>query len=158
MSKPTITNHLTGPMNIKFMAVARPFKNIKSGKSEFSIKGWLDASDEAVAHLTSVAEYKVDTKTNRNLEDKSSLMINFTTNYEPKVYNVDGVELLGNDIPFYDGRIDKGSAVVSYNLIDYGDTSIVRLTGVKLLSLNLAPREEGGATTSEIENLLKTSG
>lgn len=152
MSKKTITNHVTGPMDIKFMAVARPFKE------EYSINGFLDANDPAIAHLTEVAEYKVDTKTNRKLEDKSKLKVNFTTTFEPKVFDEDSNELTGTDIPFFDGRIDSGTAIVTYVVVDYGDNKIVRLSGVKLLALNLAPREEGGANTSEIDQLLRNSG
>lgn len=158
MSKAKITNHVTGPVDIKFMAVARPFKNLKSGKAEYSIKALLDSSDPAVSHLKSVAEYKIDTKTNRNSTDKSKVTVNFATTFEPKVMNSDGDLLTGTSIPFFDGRTDTGTAIVTYSVIDYGDNKIVRLSGVKLLELNLAPREEGGATTSEIENLLKTSG
>lgn len=153
-----VTNHVTGPMDIKFMAVARPFKNIKSGKDEYSVKGLLDVTDPAISHLTSVAEYKVDTKTNRNSTDKSKMTINFTTGFTPKVYDVSGNELTGSDIPFFDGRIDSGKAIVSYSVIDYGDNKIVRLAGVKLLELNLAPREEGTSTMSEIDAMLKNSG
>lgn len=166
MSKAKVTNHVTGPVDIKFMAVARPFNNQKSGKSEYSIKALLDSSDQAVSHLREVAEYKVDTKTNRNSTDKSKVTINFMSslqdkdgNYvQPKVMDVDGNVLTGADIPFFDGRTDTGTAIVTYSVIDYGDNKIVRLSGVKLLELNLAPREEGGATTNEIEQLLKTSG
>lgn len=155
--KPKITNHATGPMSIGFMAAARPLLNKKSGKTEYSIKGLLDSSDPAVAHLREVAEYKVDTKTNRNSSDKSKVTINFTTTFEPKVVNADGEHLTGADIPFFDGRIDTGTAVVTYNVIDYGDNQIVRLTGIKLLDLQLAAREDGEKTVSEIDQLLKAS-
>jgi len=153
--KPTITYHTTGPVDVKFMAIARPLTNKKSGKEEYSLKSVMDRTDPALSHLKEIAEYKVDTKTNRNLEDKSKVVINFSSTFAPKVKDVDGNELLGKDIPFFDGRTDTGTAIVTYSVIDYGDNKIVRLAGVQLLSLNLAPREEKGGTVDQIKAKLR---
>ena len=151
-NKGKVSRHTTGSGQILFMAAARPLNNLKSGKSEHSIKLKLANDDAAVAHLSEVANYKVDTKTNR--AQKDGVTINFTSEFAPKVYNAEGVELTGNDIPFFDGRIDTGMAGVVYNVIDYGDNQIVRLAAIKLLDLNLAPREKG-KSVSELENAIK---
>lgn len=156
MSK-KITEHATGKGQILFMAAAKPLHNQKNGKTEFSIKVKLSEDDPAVAHLRSVAEYKIDTKTNRANAGSGEIIVNFTSDFAPKVVDSAGEALEGNDIPFFDGRKDTGTAAVTYKLIDYGSNSIVRLSGIKLLDLNLAPREgsEGEQTIDVTMDMLK---
>lgn len=156
MSK-QITEHTTGTGEILFMAAAKAFTNKRTNKSEFSIKVKLSGSDEAVKHLSDIASYKVDTKTNRSLKESgaSEIVINFTSDYAPKVLGLEGEELKGSEIPFFDGRKDKGSAIVSYKVIDYGTNKIVRLSGIRFLELNLAPRDEKESSMDVTLEMLK---
>lgn len=150
------TEHLTGVGEIKFMAVGRPLTNQKSGKSEYSIKLRLPEGDSSIAHLSEIADYKVDTKSNRkNLAGDGHKFINFASDYAPKIMDSDGNVLEGDDIPFFDSREDTGTAVVSYKVIDFGDNKIVRLGGVKLMQLNLTEKEGKESVDSTLE-LLKT--
>lgn len=155
MSK-KVTIHQTGKASVKFMAAARALKNIKNGKEEFSVKLELLNSQENTQalrdHLMEVAEYKVDTKTNRKLDDR--MVVNFSSTYAPKVYDAQGTELTGQDIPFFDGRIDTGTVDVTYKVIDYGTNKIVRLAGIKILDLNLAPRDTNEASIDDIKSQL----
>lgn len=152
MSKSTTTVHSTGTGEILFMSAARAFTNQKTGKSEFSIKVKLQDSDSAVSHLKTIAEYKVDTKTNRALKGTGTTVITFASDYAPKVFGSDGVELTGKDIPYFDGRKDTGTATVSYKVIDFGNNKIVRLSGITLNSLTIAPK---GAEQS-LDSLMDT--
>jgi hypothetical protein len=155
MSK-KVTEHKTATGSVLFMAAAKAFTNKKTNKSEYSIKVKLQSTDQAVAHLSEIAEYKVDTKTNRALEGTGEVVINFATDYAPIVTGADGAELKGREIPFFDGRKDTGSAIVSYKVIDYGNNKIVRLSGIQLLELNLAPRgEDTGVSVDELEAQIK---
>lgn len=155
-----ITNHVTSVGDILFMAAARPLKNQRTGKEEYTIKVKLDESVEGTLdvknHLLEVAEYKVDTKTNRQLSGE--LILNFSSNFAPEVMGPDGQVWKGKEIPFFDGRKDTGKAAVSYNVIDYGDNKIVRLAGIKIVDLNLAPREESSESLSDIKDVLKNLG
>ncbi len=151
------TEHATQAGEILFMAASRPLLNNKNGKTEFSIKVKLNKTDPAVAHLTEVANYKVDTKTNRTSKDKDTLIVNFTSEFAPLVSDTSG-QLEGQEIPFFDGRKDTGTAIVAYKVIDFGDNQIVRLSGIKLLNLNLAPRENKGSSTELTLELLKKIG
>lgn len=143
MTKQT-TTHTTAEGKILFLAAAKAFKNKRSEKEEYSIKIELDSNDAAVAHLAEIASYKVETKTNRALEGTGKTVINFTSSFAPMVIGADGAELKGKEIPFFDSRKDEGTAVVSYKVIDFGDNKIVRLSGIKLKELKLAPREAQG--------------
>lgn len=157
MSK-KITEHATSVGSIQFMAAARALMNQKAGKEEYSIKIKLSESDPAVAHLKEVAEYKVDTKTNRALSGTGEVIVNFSSTFAPKVLDSDNCELTGKEIPFFDGRKDSGEAVVSYKVIDYGNNKIVRLSGIKLLNLELAPRDEGEQSINVTLDVLKNIG
>ena len=153
-----ITDHVTGVGEIQFMAVARALLNQKTGKEEYSLKIKLKSDDASIAHLKEVAEYKIDTKTNRALEGTGEVIVNFTSDFAPTVLSADNTKLTGTEIPFFDGRRDKGTAAVSYKVIDYGNNKIVRLAGVKLVDLDLAPREETSQTTDQLMEQLKNIG
>lgn len=160
MSK-TITSYTTGSADILFMAAARPLTNKGTGKEEYSIKLAIDsatAEGKAVSSLLfDIAEYKIDTKTNRGLQRKGELsadyssgkfVVSFISNYAPVVTDWEGNTLEGSSVPFFDGRKDTGTANVTFKVIDYGDNKIVRLHGIQLMKLNLAPREEIASETS----------
>jgi hypothetical protein len=157
MSK-NVTEHTTGAGEILFMAAAKALNNKKTGKTEFSIKLKLPATDPCISHLTSVANYKVDTKTNRAMQDSGNMVINFSSNFAPTVVDADNSALEGSSVPFFDGRKDKGTAAVTYKVIDYGDNQIVRLSGIKLLSLDLAPRDESSNSIDVTLETLKNIG
>ena len=143
------TEHATGVGEVLFMAAARPLTNAKTGKSEYSVKIRLSAEDAAVAHLKEIAEYKIDTKTNRSLEGTGQVIVNFTTEFEPTVMDASNEVLAAAEVPFFDGRTDKATAAVSYKVIDYGNNKIVRLSGIKLLSLDIAPKGDGSSLSLE---------
>jgi len=142
----TVTLHKTGQGAALFMVAAKPLLNKHTGKPEYSVKMKFQESSasamEMKSHLQEIADYKIDTKTNRALSGE--FIVNFSSEFEPVVTNADGVTLEGQDIPFFDSRIDTGIVNVTYKVIDYGNTKIVRLGAVQILSLNLAPREDKG--------------
>lgn len=154
MSK-KVTEHATGEGQILFMAAAKPLTSQKTQKTEYSIKLKLSESDPAIEHLRSVAEYKIDTKTNRALAGTGEVVVNFSSTYAPKVLGLDGQELKDNSIPFFDGRKDSGTAAVTYKVIDFGNNQIIRLSGIKLQSLNLAPRDDSGQSLDVTMDMLK---
>lgn len=153
MSTKKITEHTTETGKILFMAVARPLLNAKTGKEEFSVKMELNNTDTSISHLEEVASYKVDTKTNRKLAGTNKVVVNFSSEFAPVVLDSNNNKMEGREIPFFDGRVDSGTAVVSYKVINYGDNTIVRLSGIKLLSLELAPREN--STTDSLDVTLE---
>lgn len=154
------TKHFTGEGEIQFMAAARPFTNQKNGKQEYSIKIKLLADDSAVDHLRSIAEYKVDTKTNRALAGTGEVIINFTSTFPVQVISPTGEkltakseegEILTDNVPFFDSRVDSGKAMVEYKVIDYGDVKVVRLAGIALTELNLTEKEIKSSTNELLE-------
>lgn len=153
----TTTEHLTGVGTVLFMAAARPMKD-DEGRDEFTIKVRFAETDPVIAHLSAVSPKKLDTKTNRGMEGTGELVVSFSTQFAPKVFGLDNRELTGREIPFFDGRKDKATAAVSYKVVDYGKNVVVRLSGIKLVSLDQAPREEGGVSTSDILSKLKEIG
>lgn len=163
MGQSTTTQHVTGTGKILFMAAARPLTDKKTGKTEFSIKIELEGSDPAIAHLKEVAGYKIDTKTNRNRTD-GKVVVNFATSLQqkdgsykgPVVLDANGNELTGEAIPFFDGRVDSGKAIVTYSYINYGNTSIVRLAGIKLVELTKAPRAAKVSGTDDVRKLMSS--
>ena len=158
MSTKNITEHTTNLGTILFMAAAKPILNKKNNKKEYSVKVELNSNDPAVAHLREIADYKVDTKTNRASTDKSKLIVNFTSDFNPTVTSPSGETLEGDSVPFFDGRTDKGTATVQYKVIDYGTNKIVRLSGITLNTLSLAPREpwEPKSRTNDLKNAIKS--
>ena len=150
-----ITNHTTGVGEIQFMAVARPLNNKFTGKEEYSIRLLLDENDPCVEHLRGINDRKIDNSTNRKLAGTGKVSIGFTTAYKPTVVGVDGEEILEGEVPFFNGLNDKGTGVVMYTVVEYDKTSVIRLAGVRLKSLELAPREEGESTASDILSKLK---
>ena len=148
MSK-NVTSHTTLEGEVLFMSAARAFKNKKNGKEEFSIKVKLKDSDPAIKHLKEVAEYKVDTKTNRALEGTGEVIVSFTSSFAPLVVDMHNKILKDKEIPFFDGRKDKATALVGYKVIDFGDNRIVRLAKITLTALTLAPRGDSLETTIE---------
>ena len=158
MSK-KITEHATGAGEILFMAAAKALHNKKTGKSEFSVKVRLKEDDAAVEHLRKIADYKIDTKTNRANAGSGFVIVNFTSDFAPRVVDKDNNLLEGSDIPYFDGRKDKGTAAVTYKVIDYGNNSIVRLSGLKLIDLNLEPREGSDEQSLDVTmDMLKNIG
>ena len=151
MSK-QVNTFATGVGQILFMAAAKPINNKKTGKTEYSIKVLLDTADQSVQHLNSINDRKVVKKDN-------GMQVNFTSDFAPTVLDADGNKLEGSNIPFFDGRIDSGKAAVSYKVIDYGNTQIIRLAGIKLLELNLAQREnDDSQSVDSIAESLKNIG
>lgn len=157
MSNKSITEYSTQVGSILFMAVAKPILNKKNNKKEYSVKVQLNSNDPAVEHLRQIADYKVDTKTNRASTDKSKVIINFTSDYNPVVVSPSGETLEGDSVPFFDGRTDTGTGTVSYKVIDYGTNKIVRLSGVTLSTLSLAPREPWEPKKSQAGTDLKNA-
>jgi hypothetical protein len=157
MSK-KITEHVTGKAEILFMAAAKALHNKRTGKSEFSIKVKLSSDDAAVTHLKEIANYKIDTKTNRALEGTNTTVVNFASDFAPEVVDMSNESLQGSEIPYFDGRKDTGTAFVSYKVIDYGDNKIVRLSGIKLNELNLVPRDEQSTSLNVTLDTLKNIG
>ncbi len=150
MTTKKISEHTTEVGNILFMAAARPLLNTKNNKQEFSVKMELNNTDTSISHLEEVASYKIDTKTNRKLTGTNKVIVNFSSEFAPVVLDSNNNKMEGKEIPFFDGRIDTGTAVVSYKVINYGDNTIVRLSGIKLLSLNLAPRENSTSDALDV--------
>lgn len=151
MSK-QIETFTTGVGQMLFMAAAKPLTNKKTGKTEYSIKLLLDNADQSVAHINSINDRKV-------VKKDTGRQINFTSDFAPNVYDADNNKLEGANIPFFDGRIDSGKAAVSYKVISYGDTKIIRLAGIKLLELNLAQREnDDSQSVDSIAESLKNIG
>ena len=158
MSK-QVTEYVTGIGHILFMAAAKPLTNQRTGKTEYSIKMKFVDSDPCISHLSDIASYKIDTKTNRELSGTGEMVVSFNSEFAPKIVGADNTVLEGSAIPFFDGRIDKGTAVVSYKVIDYGNNKIVRLSGIKLVSLDLAVREgSSGDTIDQTLEKLKNIG
>ncbi len=150
MTTKKISEHTTETGKILFMAAARPLLNNKNNKQEFSIKMELSNTDTSISHLEEVASYKIDTKTNRKLAGTNKVVVNFSSEFAPVVLDSNNNKMEGKEIPFFDGRVDTGTAVVSYKVINYGESTIVRLSGIKLLSLELAPRENSTSDALDV--------
>jgi len=148
-----VTYHTTEEADVLFMAAARPLKDKATGKEEFTIKLRLLDDSETVKHLLEVSEAKIDTKTNRKLEGEKH--VNFSSTFAPVVVGADGVKLEDKAIPFFDSRKDKARAVVTYKVITYPTKTLVRLQGIKLVSVDLAPREGQEGTSSVAELISK---
>lgn len=151
------TDHLSGIGSVLFMAAARPLKT-EDGQDEFVIKVRFADTDPVIAHLKEVSPKKLDTKTNRGMEGTGELIVSFSSRFAPKVFGLDNRELTGREIPFFDGRRDKATAAVAYKVMEYGQKIVVRLDAIKLVTMDLAPREEGQVSTSDILSKLKEIG
>ena len=148
------TTHTTGIGNIQFMAAARPVVNkFAKGKKEYSIRIELNTNDECLDHIRGINSKKVDTDKNKELASTGKAVLNFTSDYAPKVKLADGTLLTTEQVPFFNSKVDEGTAVVTYKVIDFGDNKIIRLSEIQIMSLNLAPREEkqGETTYSDEE-------
>lgn len=143
-----VTYHTTEEADVLFMAAARALKDKVSGKEEFSIKLKLLDGSETVSHLMEVSEAKIDTKTNRKLVGEKH--VNFSSTFAPTVVGADGKKLEQGSIPFFDGRKDKARAKVTYKVITYPTKTLIRLQGIQLMSLDLAPREGQGASVADL--------
>lgn len=165
------THYSTQEGTVLFAAIQEQFatnlkrKQIKTGKATeeshlYSVRIKLNSSDPAIETIRNVNEAKVDTKANAKLQatEPNSTIINFSSNYLPKVVDVSGNELTGDLIPVFDGRSDSATAVVTFSVIDYGKSSIVRLTGIRFLSLEQAPKEETVQPMSVTLDMLKNIG
>lgn len=146
-----VTYFTTEEADVLFMAAAKPLKDKVTGKEEFSVKVRLLDGSPTVEHLLKVSEAKVDTKNNRKLEGEKH--ISFSSTFAPVVTGADGVKLEGRAIPFFDGRKDKARAIVTYKMITYPTKTLIRLQAIKILSIDLAPRE-GQESTSTVTDIL----
>jgi len=131
------TEHATGIGSIKFLAAARALNNQFTNKMEFSCRLVLDANDKCVEHIRGINSAKITTKN----AGEGQVNINFTSTFAPKVLNKDNEVLSGEEIPYFDGRTDTGTAAVTYKVVDYGDAKIIRLSGIKLLDLSIVEKE-----------------
>jgi hypothetical protein len=137
-----VTYHLTEEAEVLFMAIRMPTKNqYKEGQEEFAVKLKFLKGSKTIQHLMEIAESKVDTKTNRKLENEEK-HVSFKSYYQPKVWDAKGNKLEGDAIPFFNGTRDKARAIVAYAVKPNKNGMGVYLHGVKLLELELAPREE----------------
>lgn len=152
MSKNKSTTHSSGFGAIRFLFAAKPLLNKQKGKEEYVIKLEFDGSDaEALKlkdHLSSINSKKIVTN---NVSKAGNFIVSFASAYAPIVLSDEGTKLEGNDIPFFDSRIDSGEASVVYTVVDYGNTQIVRLKGITLKNLQMAERE---AKASKEDDLL----
>lgn len=158
MGKATITEHATGVGQVLFMMAAKPFQNEGQAKPQYSIKLQLDVNDQAISHLLTVNDAKVNTVANATLKAEGIQRINFSSDYQPDVIGVEGIKLEQEDIPFFNTtKGDTATAAVTYKVIDYGQGKkpLVRLSGIKLVSLNMAAREESGSSTEDLLASLK---
>lgn len=153
------SKHSTAVGNIKFMAIARPLLNKQTGKEEYSIKLEFDGSTpEGLALRQAIQAVQPKKIVTNNVSKQGNFILSFSTTYAPTVLDSEDNPLTGDTVPFFDSRTDTGQASVVYNVIDYGNTQIIRLAGVKLMQLDLAEREDsGGASADEILKLLKAS-
>jgi hypothetical protein len=151
----SVTYHKTEEAEVLFMNAAKPLKNKFSDKEEYAIKLKFLEGSKTIQHLMEVAESKVDTKINRKLaaEKPISWHISFSSIYPPVVLDADENKLSDKEIPFFDGRKDKARALVAYKVIHYPNARLVRLQGIKLVSLDLAPREEFKPTDKILEEI-----
>lgn len=161
MGKQT-TYHTTGLAELQFAMLVtnqktgKAFAN-KQGTEKYSVRVLLNENDSAISHIKSINEAKVDTKTNAKLQGTGKLSISFDTDYAPKVIGMDGTELTGRDVPFFNGLKDKATAVITYSVIDYGNKQLIRLAKVEFKSLELAPREAAGeSSVDDIRDQLKS--
>lgn len=151
----------TGEGKVLFMTVNKPLKNKQTGKINYSIRLELPENDQSIKHLKKIAEYKIDTKTNRSIMGTGKKVVSFETSFQPTVVGVDGEHLEGENIPFFDGRVDQATAKVVYTVVKYDDRSIIRLSGVRLTSLDISPDKGllgtsgGKKTVTEILDKLK---
>jgi hypothetical protein len=151
-----VTYHITEEADVLFMAAKKPSKNKwNNNKEEYVVKlKFLDGS-KTIEHLSKIAESKVDTKTNRKLTGEKH--ISFKSNYQPVVLDADGNKLTVDGIPYFRSNKDKGRALVVYTVKQYEDSNQVYLHGVKIMSLDLAPKEEFkpvGTIIDEIKQFL----
>lgn len=138
MENKQTTSHSTGIGNIKFMVLNEGFAAALARKNNtkvtYSIKLELPENDEAVQHLSKVSPKKIV----RNSD--GTVTINFGSDFMVPVVDSEDNELKGENIPAFNGLTDSGTATAMYNVITYGQKTIVRLSGVKLWKLDLAPR------------------
>ena len=154
---------VTGPMEVSFMATTKAVKNDYTGKMEFKIRGYLDSSDPAIAHLRSVNEDIVDTKRNMKAEDQSKKLITFTSGFTPTGKNLSGEYILdkeGNVLDeasaFINTKYDKATVKVVYK--EHAKRG-VNLVGFQILSLEKGERpesEEGTKSISELDKILQS--
>ena len=139
----TTSKHATAVGDIKFMVIAKPLTNKDTGKAEYTVKLEFDGSQpEAMKlkeHLSQVSPKKIVTN---GVSKPGNFIVSFASSYQPSVFNSDGQELKGDEIPFFDGRVDQGQAAVIYNVIQYDKATIVRLAAVKIKDLQLTEKEE----------------
>ena len=154
MAKATTTTHVTGVGEIMFMAAGRPLKD-DNGNDQYSIKLKLSDSDPSISHLKGVSPKKIDTANNRaNKAGDGYLFVNFSSSFAPDVADKGGVKLEGDDIPYFDSRVDTGTAAVSYKVVTYPDgKSIVRLAAIKLIDLNITDKESGTSGEEALDML-----
>lgn len=153
------TSHVTPVGDIKFMFAARPFKDKQTGEEKYTIKLEIDGSSaEGLAlrqQLQSINAKKIVTN---KVSKEGNFLVSFDTKFQIKVTDQDNNELSPDEVPFFDSRTDTGQASAVYKIIDYGNKQIIRLAGIRLMSLNLAEREDSqGASANEILELLKAS-
>ena len=130
---------------------------------QYVIRGKLDSSDPSVAHLRSINENIIDTKTNRDSTDKSKVTVSFSSSFRPQGLDLSGEyiltkegEVINEDCAFINTKYDKAIVQIVYE--EHAKKG-VNLTGFKVLSLTKGERpekEEGATSMSEIKKLLNS--
>lgn len=89
---------------------------------------------------------------------EGNFAINFKTQFEVKVMSSDGQVLDSTEVPNFDGRVDTGTARVSYTLYEKGIKPTICLKEVALLDLNITDKgDQNEIGISELEKLLKAN-
>jgi|DEB0MinimDraft_10_1074344.scaffolds.fasta_scaffold01596_12 hypothetical protein len=139
-----MSNTLLSPVgNIKFLAVAKPVKKFQSEDLIYTIKLEFDGtSPEGLAFLNSIKAINSKKVVTDNVSKEGNYIIAFNSKYAPKVMDEAGNLLEGQDIPFFNSKIDSGNARVEIQESKGSGMATAYLKKVQLLDLELAPRDE----------------
>ncbi len=161
------TLHTTPVGSLKFAAIAKPIRNDRSNKDEYVVRLSFDGTTpegmtfkKQIHQLNNkkIVTSKLDADGNETVTP-GHFLVTFNSTFAPLVVAEDGTELTGREIPFLNFRHDKADGVVTFIIGPKKEGSTnpqyIRLAGVRLCNLQLAPREGSISSLDEIKAKLQ---
>jgi len=164
-----VSYHITEKAEVLFMAVTRPIPNKYKHRNEFVIKLKVPENSETIKHLLEISPKKINTDLNNKLaiNKEPYRVISFDSIYHPIVLDDKGNRVyipapddkpeillpdLYSKLSWFNGETDKATAQVVYKRLAHFNDSI-KLQGIKILSIDVVPKEENKPVNDIIEEI-----
>lgn len=149
---------LFGALKVPFTSKVYPQKDEKTGQTipMYEVRVDFNTSDAGVTEFAQIVKEvnpkKVITTNKAGTIEDGHFHFIAKSRYQPLI-TLNGTELKGDDIPYFDGRFDTATVELLLKPDDSGSEGTFRLIQVNILDLKVGDRPEGFGQRVSIDTL-----